>query len=368
MVAHSHGQMLRKCANANYDPKARCPIWLGFINEIFEGDKELVDYVQQAMGYTLTGLIDEHCFFILFGGGRNGKGTLAELMLDVMGDYGLPVDFESFLASDKSNVRVKEEVGRLKGQRYGLASETGDNRRFSEALIKRLTGGDSLTGTKLRGHSYSFSPTHKLWFLTNHLPAIKDATLAMWERVRVIPFNKQYVGDDQDKQLKQKLLAERDGILAWMVEGARKYLTAGKLPALPKACEMARQQYRDENDALSRFIGECLVKDYGSQIGVRETYRHYVPWCDRHSEEPVAERYFSKNMRERGIRSKPTNSGNVFVNYSLKPEHEAKKPANDNPSYKPSLDEYLEAQPKRDWRDEDIHEIDFGEWERKKAW
>lgn len=370
LVAHSPAQMLMKCANAHYDAAARCPVWVGFINEIFEGDKELINYMQQAMGYTLTGLIDEHCFFLLYGGGRNGKGTLAELMLTVMGDYGLPVDFESFLATDKSNVRVKEEVGRLKGQRYGLASETGDNRRFSEALIKRLTGGDSLTGTKLRGHSYSFSPTHKLWFLTNHLPAIKDATLAMWERVRVIPFNKEYLGDEQDKQLKQKLLAERDGIFAWVAEGARAYLTAGKLPDLPKACETARQQYRDENDALSRFIADEMTKELGSKAGVAETYRVYEAWCDRNNEDTVALRYFSKNMRERGIRSKPTNTGNVFTNYRLKGSEPSandndldlsvgadpwteygKAMVNTNGSI-PSFEEWRETQPRTDWRDD----------------
>jgi putative DNA primase/helicase len=314
---HSPKQLVTKRTLCDYRHDAQCPQWLAFLDDIFDQDKDLIEYLQQALGYTLTGSVEEHCFFVCQGRGRNGKGTLFDTVLKVMGDYADPTDFEVFLGADKTNVRVQEAVGKLKGLRLALASETGNNRRFSEALIKRVTGGDKLIGTKLRGDAYSFWPTHKLWFLCNHMPAIKDATLAMWSRVRVIPFLKDYA-DNPDRELRSKLWLEREGILAWLVAGARKYLEAGKLPELPNVMEEAIQQYRVENDLLSRFISECMTKNPDSRIGVQDTYSEYANWCARNNEVPVPLRYFRGNMNERGVKSKEHKSkGHQFLYYQL---------------------------------------------------
>ena len=170
-------------------------------------------------------------------------------MREILGDYAGVSNFESFLANDKgADVRAQEAVGKLQGRRFALASETANNRRFSEALIKQLTGGDTLIGAKIHASSWEFEPTHKNVFLANHLPAIKDATVAMWGRVRVIPFNKEYLGGNRDLQLREKLMLEREGIFAWLVAGARKYLETGTLPKIPQACIAATRAYRDQND------------------------------------------------------------------------------------------------------------------------
>jgi putative DNA primase/helicase len=325
---HDNEQMFLKQADANYNPAVGCPLWVKFLEDVFEGNGDLIEYVQQALGYTLTSYVNEHCFFLLYGGGRNGKRLFSETPLAIMGDYARPSDFETFLATDKSNVRVKEEVGRLKGLRLALASETDSSRRFSEALVKRLTGGDMLIGTKLGGSSYDFKPTHKLWFQANHLPAIKDASVGMWERVRIIPFNKTYLGDDQDKFLDKKLLAEADGILVWMVEGAMKYLAAEKLPKVPEVCLEATKAYRDENDLLSKFVSERLEQSLGDKIGVGPTHKELERWCQENGHEvPCQLKWLRSNMRERGIVAKEVHKQWYFMNYTLK----TTQPANDNP-------------------------------------
>jgi putative DNA primase/helicase len=206
----------------------------------------------------------------------------------------------------------------LKGVRFAVASEADSNRRFSEALIKRLTGGDTRIGARLHGSSYEYQPTDKLWFLTNHLPAIKDATVGMWERVRVIPFNRQFLGEDQDRGLEPRLQAEREGIFSWMVEGAYRYLQRGRLPEVPKVCAEAVAEYRDDNDALSRFIREVGRKELGATVGVQEAHKALDVWCFENKEEPVSIKFFRKNMAERGIRSKDTKKGFVFLDFSLK--------------------------------------------------
>lgn len=209
--------------------------------------------------------------------------------------------------------------------RFALASETGNNRRFSEALIKRLTGGDKLTGAKLRGDLFSFSPSHKLWFQCNHLPAIKDATVGMWERVRVIPFNREFTGEQQDKQLKQKLIEEHEGIFAWAVEGARLYLEAGRVPPLPKSMQDAIEAYRNDNDVLRAFIAEKLIRSRDSKVGVQETFNAYLDWChERGDDQPISIKFFRKNMGERDVASKEVHKQHYFFNVRLD------RAANDN--------------------------------------
>ena len=181
LLKPSPDSLVMKCTSVNYNPEAKCPTWLKFLDEVYDGNTELIDYVQQALGYSLTGLCSEQCFFILYGRGHNGKGTFAETVLSIMGDYAGVAQFEVFTNKDKSNVRVLEQVGLLKGRRFALASETDGNARFSEALVKRLTGEDTLQGTKLGKGAFEFKPAHKLWFQANHLPAIKDASKGMWK-------------------------------------------------------------------------------------------------------------------------------------------------------------------------------------------
>lgn len=175
------------------------PKWIKFLDEIFGGNRELIEWLQVAAGYSMLGLTTEHCFFLCYGNGRNGKGTFLETIRYVLGGYGHTTEFDTFLQKDKSNVRLLEAVGKLKGQRFVVASETNDSTRLNEAFVKKVTGGDRLVGTVLNKSSFEFDPTHTIWFACNHLPAIKDATVAMWERVKAIPFNASFLGEQQDK-------------------------------------------------------------------------------------------------------------------------------------------------------------------------
>jgi putative DNA primase/helicase len=318
LIPHAPQQLHLKQVNADYLPEETCHRWRQFLAEIFDGDRELIDWIQVAIGYSLMGLTTEHCFFLCYGIGRNGKGVFLETIREVLGDYGSVAEFETFLQKDKSNVREMEAVGNLKGKRFVIASETSDNTRLNEALIKRLTGGDKLLGSKLHASSFEFRPTHTIWFACNHRPAIKDATVAMWERVKAIPFGRSFLGDEQEKGLKDTLQKEYDGILAWAVEGAYQYLQHG-LPKDPQVCVEATGQYRQANDKLSIFINECLMKEKNATVGVKTVHDRYEQWCPSANElYPTPLKFFSENMEERGIRHKRNTNGVVFLNCRLK--------------------------------------------------
>jgi putative DNA primase/helicase len=317
ILPHSPEQLHLRQVNASYNAKAYCPRWIQFLDEIFDKDQKLIDYVQLALGYSMLGLTTEHCFFLCYGTGRNGKGVLLETVGHVLGSYAQATEFETFLQKDKTNVRELEAVGKLKGQRFVIASETFDSSRLKESLIKRLTGGDKLVGTKLHSEGFEFHPTHTIWLACNHLPAIKDASLAMWERVKVIPFRKTFLEQDQEKNLRDVLEKEVDGIFNWLVEGAYMYLATG-LPEMPEVMGQAVQEYRDSNDKLSIFIRERLVKDGVSQIGWEQVYQNYLEWCPTAKvDDAIPRYYFSSNMEERGVRTKRTKTGLVFPGYAM---------------------------------------------------
>jgi putative DNA primase/helicase len=129
LIPHSPQQLHLKQVNADYLPEKTCPRWRQFLAEIFGGDKDLIDWIQVAVGYSIMGLTREHCFFLCYGIGRNGKGVFLETIREIVGDYGSVAEFETFLQKDKSNVREMEAVGNLKGKRFVIASETSDNTR-----------------------------------------------------------------------------------------------------------------------------------------------------------------------------------------------------------------------------------------------
>jgi putative DNA primase/helicase len=303
-----------------------CASFETFVDEIFGFDTELVDWMQRAIGYSLTGLTTEQVLFVAYGTGANGKSTLFELLQKLLGDYSKMADFETFVTGNKSDVRTMEAIGELKGIRFALASEIDSARRFDEALIKKLTGGDTLRGTTLRSSAFQFTPQFKLWLLTNHLPFARDGSHGFWRRIKVVPFTQTFRGDQLDTQLFDKLWAEREGILKWCVSGAMKYYaqlyrSGGKTGLGPcKAVDQATETYRYDNDTVMRFISEEVEVVDGHKLTARDLFRAYESWSfDQGIKHPITEQIFSRRMEERGYLKKRTSEAMFYLNLKLKP-------------------------------------------------
>ena len=314
-----------KVIGTNFNPQAKCPNFDKFIKEVFGSDGELISWIQRAFGYSLTGSAQEQVLFICYGTGANGKSTLLETISKILSDYSTNADFEMFLSNQKSDVRVMEAVGELKGIRLALASEVDASKRFNESLVKRLTGGDTLRGTRLHMGAFQFEPQHKLWFLCNHIPFARDGSHGFWRRIKVIPFAQQFQGASLDSSLPDKLWAEREGILAWMIRGAvawakelqKTNATTGLGPC--KAIDQSIEEYRYDNDLSARFIEECLVRgdDFG-RIRARELYYAYQRWwSDNSDEDTPSEGIFSRRMEERGLKKTRTKAGVVYKGVKL---------------------------------------------------
>jgi len=304
-----------KIINVDYDPYAKAPHFKTFIGQIFGHDKELIDWVQRALGYSLTGSTSEQVLFAALGTGANGKSTLIEVVSKIMNDYSTTASFNTFLSGKASDVRSMEAVGKLKGMRLALASEADSTRKFREDLIKQLTGDAVLQGAKLHGESFSFQPQFKLWFLVNQLPFVGDGSFGFWRRIKVIPFNQRFADHERDSNLPAKLWQERGGILAWLVEGAVAYHKAlaasGSTGLGPcKAIDEQVDQYRYDNDLPTRFLDECTREQKGSKVSAKELYDHYCEWCRLNGDnDTISQQIFSKRMQERGLQKTRSNAG-----------------------------------------------------------
>jgi len=302
---HRRSDFLSKLAPVAYDPGAHCDGFLAFLDRIMEGNADLIGFLQRALGYSLSGNISERVLFILHGSGRNGKTTLLEAIRDVLGsDYTdrTPTD----LLLTRRHEGIPNDIAALRGKRFVSASEVNEGRRLDEAKIKDLTGGDTISARFMRGEFFTFRPECKLWLSTNHRPVIRGTDAAMWDRLRLVPFNVRIPDDEVDRDLGQKLREEASGILAWMVDGCQLWLQGGLKP--PAEVQTATDAYRADMDVLGGFLTDCCTLDARAITATKDLYAAYVAWCGASGEQAVSKNLFSRQLTERGFVDKRTSA------------------------------------------------------------
>jgi putative DNA primase/helicase len=266
-----------------------CPEFDKFRKEVFSENEDLDDYVQRLMGYAMTGMTTEHIFPMLHGQGRNGKGTLIEVISKVLGTYAGPIQAELLLDQGRarSSSGPSPDIMALQGMRVAFASETDQGRKISPSRVKWLTGGDTLVGRNPHDkYPTSFLPTHTLIFLTNHMPHVPSDDFAFWERTRVIPFNLSFVDREpragnerpQNKYLSAMLNEELSGILAWILRGCIKWQKYGLIP--PAIVKEATAKYRRDEDLVADFIEEALYRDPDIKTGATDLYNAFQIWWE----------------------------------------------------------------------------------------
>ncbi len=293
--SHDRGDLVTKLAPVDYDPDAACPLFKAFLRRIFAGDDTLIAFVQRAVGYSLTGDVSERALFILHGSGANGKSTLLEALRETLGDYALRTPTTTLLT--KRDDGVPNDVARLKGARFVSASESEDGRQLAEALVKDLTGGDTVSARYMRAEWFDFRPECKIWLGTNHKPRIQGTDNAIWTRIRLIPFNVTIPEADQDKHLVDKLQAETAGILAWAVKGCLDWQNNGL--AAPATVTAATQLYRDESDVLIDFLEDVCTMDPRAVVTVKALHLAYTDWCRLNGETAMTKRKLGARLREK---------------------------------------------------------------------
>jgi putative DNA primase/helicase len=284
-------------AGTPYDPAAACPRWMQFLDEVFEGDVALIDYVHRALGYSLTGDMREQVFFMALGGGANGKSILLDTLEYVWGSYGHRANMRIFIGSGDAE---KFHLAELAGRRLIFAAETKPNTRMNEHVVKNFTGGETQSAERKFGHPFTFKPVGKIWLGVNHQPKVMDDSFGFWRRVRLVPFNRTFTGSAEDRGLRDKLKAEAAGILAWAVRGCRLWQETGL--QTPQSVMSATEAYQVEEDPLSEFIAARCEIDPEESSTFAAIFSAYVSWADEQGisrSDRMSRRAFGMNLKRR---------------------------------------------------------------------
>ena len=301
LTPHNASDLITKKTRVAFDAKADCPNWRDFMNQIMMNDTELVDYIQEVAGYSLTAETQERCMFILQGNGKNGKSTFLNILREMMGYYGQNIPAQTLIAKN-GFFGINNDLARMENIRLATGIETDEGQNISEALIKQLTGGkDPITARKLYEEFEQFFPVMKLFIMTNHLLGIKGVDDGIWDRIRIIPFNARFDGAVEDKDLYDKLWQERSGILNWALVGYKRYKERGcfKMPAV---LDDIKSQYRQEQDVVGDFLSSYVEHSLGCHIKSGDLYEAFKEWCDNSCVDPMAKNIFSSRVAQKGYK------------------------------------------------------------------
>ncbi len=296
LFPHDPRLLVTKLAPVTFDPTAQAPEWLKFVNAVFANDADLISYVQRVVGYALGGWVTAQMLVFFYGLGSNGKTTFLETIAGLLGDYAAPA--APGLLLEKKHESHPTEIADLQGRRLVISMEVDVAQKLSEALVKQLTGGDTLKARFMGGDFFEFEPTHKLFLAANHKPIIHGNDLGIWRRIKLIPFGVSFTGAQQDLNLKAKLMAELSGILNWLLQGCLDFQRYGF--ATSKAVDDATSAYREESDRLAGFLADCCMKGPECERS-SVLYQAYLTWCTQNGETPVQQRTFGTMLRERGF-------------------------------------------------------------------
>lgn len=287
----------RRCL-ASYDRNAQCPRWMQFLNEVFSADLETIETIQRALGYTLTGSVKEEVLFICHGFGSNGKSVFNNVIASIMGDYACVAPTSLLTVRRDGDASPRNDLASLVGSRYVAINELQSGDRLDEQLVKLLAGRESISARFLHKEFFEFIPTFKPWLRTNHKPIITGDDDGIWRRLVLIAFTQQFTGAQRDPYLEEKFMAERNGILAWIVEGALKWQQDGLRlsPAIRQDCA----SYRKDSDLLGEFIGEICVVGSADRIEQSDLYFRHQIWCQSNGVKAMTKASFTRRLAERG--------------------------------------------------------------------
>lgn len=301
---HSPEDLITKISNVRYEKDKVSEAWMTFLNQIMMEDQEKIEYLQRAIGYALSASTEEECFFILYGSTtRNGKSTFIETILKMFGDYGASTEPATFqVMKTKDSGRATPQIANLVGCRFLKTSEPPQNMTFDVALLKTLTGGDTVPARRLYEAQFDFKPQFKLFMNTNHLPRVNDSTLFESDRVRVLTFDRQFTEAERDTKLKSKLCSEDNlsGIFNWAIEGYSQYTLKFHSLEEPQCVKDAIQHYKEDSDTIGQFISETLIPLDDKYTDGSLAYESYRYWISTLGQQAIGRNAFFRALKERG--------------------------------------------------------------------
>lgn len=297
---HRREDRLTKIASTVYVADAVSPLWHEFLNRAFQGDEELIAFVQRAVGYSLTGSTEEEVLFFPHGPTATGKSTFIEAVKAVMGDYAATADFETFLRKH-GDAGIRPDIARLAGARLVVSIEVEEGKRLAEGLVKQLTGGDTVTARHLYREAFEFKPQFTLWLVANARPHVRADDAAMWRRIVQVPFVEVIPEAERDHDLKRRLKHDpevQSAILAWAVEGCREWQEKGLL--VPDRVRDYTEEYRQENDPFGQWFDDCCALEADAFTTSPDLRQSYEAWAHEVGAKVHGPKALTRALKERG--------------------------------------------------------------------
>lgn len=298
---------MTKISNVTYQKNAKCPNWEDFVLKIAYNNQAVANYIQEAVGYSLTGYTSEQCLFFLYGIGANGKSTFLEGIKLILGEYQANANYETFTSLNRDGSSHSEDVVRLRSARLVVSSEITASRPLNESVIKQITAGDTITARDLHSSSIEFKPTFKLWIAGNHKPKIQNFDRGIRRRIFIIPF--EYIFNEREIRPQHEVLEEfrqeRSGILNWALEGAQRWFKHKGLK-VPDIVADTTKEYFLESNLIEQFIAEKCITGEVAQGGVFEEakslHHAYNAFADSLNEDRLGRNQFYRRLEELGFR------------------------------------------------------------------
>jgi putative DNA primase/helicase len=287
--------------------------WLSFLHQVLGGDQDVIDFMQRAAGYALTGQTNEHKLLFLHGSGRNGKSVFLETLKWLLGDYARPASSSLLLSSGQNNHPTA--LAGLQGARLVIATEIPKNGAWNVGMVKELTGGETTTARYMRGDYFDFKPQMTLMIAGNDKPRLTGVDNAMRARMVLVPFDVTIRPEDRDPNLAAKLKDEGPAILRWAIDGAMQWQAQGL--DVPKSIQKASLAYLDEEDVLKTFLDEETTSNPDENVKTQDLYDQYQNWCQRQGMQAEKRISFTKDMMARGYQETRRSTGKVFLGLSI---------------------------------------------------
>lgn len=296
---------------------ADCPRWLAFLDEATGGDHELIRFLQQWAGYSLTADTREHALVFVYGLGGNGKSVFLNALTGILASYAATAAMDTFTASKAD--KHPTDLAMLRGARLVTASETEEGKAWAESRIKQMTGGDPISARFMRQDFFTFKPNFKLTIIGNHKPVLRNVDDAARRRFNIVPFTRKPA--EIDRQLEERLKEEWPGILRWMIDGCLDWLENGLVR--PSSVAEATETYFADQDLFGQWLEDVCDVEIGNQHKwetVATLYRSWSAYAKEAGEEPGTMRAFGPNMLRKGLEYKRTKVARGFAGIRIKPQ------------------------------------------------
>lgn len=318
MRPHHPAELITRISPATYDPGATSQLWNDFLKWLTADRQSLADFLQMAVGYSLTADVREEKLFFIHGRAASGKTTFIEAVKSILGDYAMTSDFSTFLKGHNVG-GPRSDIARLSGARFVSSVEVDQGKALAEGLVKQMTGGDTVTARFLYGAEFEYATTHKLWLVANDAPKVNSEDDGLWRRILRIPCDNVVPVDQRDSTIKARLKNVQEtgpAILAWAVAGALRWQDAGRL-IIPDSIKAATDEYREAQDPITDFLAEVCEAAPEEKTLFGDLWSAYLAYCKQYRRQPMGRNKFGDRLDAKGFVRQRTGGGRYIKGLRL---------------------------------------------------